>query len=78
MRTCLKIGELPLEPRDPEQVCTCSRCCGEIYEGEEYFTFDGMVYCQECFQDSAAEILLEQYGAEQHIAERNSDYDECY
>ena len=76
MRFYLNVRELPLEPKDSEQVCSCSRCCGEIYEGEEFFTFDGKCYCQECFQDGAAEILLEQYGAERHVAERSMDYED--
>lgn len=75
MRYSLRMPELDLEPSAPDVICRCSRCSGEIYDGNEYFTFDGYPFCTECFMDHAPEILLEQYGAERHIAERSDEYD---
>lgn len=75
MQSYLKIPELPLEPPEPDVVCTCSRCQEGIYDGEEFFSFDGLDYCRECFMDSAAQILLDSYGAERRVAERSSQYD---
>lgn len=63
------IPERPLEPPEDVIVHHCSRCSGEIYEGEEYFKLDGDIYCEDCFLDSAAEILMEKYGAEKRVAE---------
>lgn len=36
------------EPPEPEPKLLCSHCGQGIYEGERYFTVNGLDYCEEC------------------------------
>ena len=44
---------------EPVKVHSCHSCGEDIYEGEETYFFDGYAYHEECFEDCAVELLLE-------------------
>lgn len=54
---------------DPVAIYTCKYCGEDIVEGDEYVEIDGDYYHEECFEDCAAVILLEQFGAFKGVAE---------
>ena len=48
-------GTAGLQPalRDTQQdrvVCWCHRCCGEVYEYESMYIWEGKRICVDCFQ----------------------------
>lgn len=49
-------------PKDPEVICKCSNCGFEFYNGDEYYEFEGDIYCDDCFDDCIKEEC-------KHIAE---------
>lgn len=59
------IPELLLEPKEVEpKVCgICKFCREDIYEGEDYVEYNEDTYHLDCFQDTAASILFDFYGA---------------
>ncbi len=69
---------LPGCPNEPDMptVYVC-KCCGEpIVQDEFYYEFAGSRYHEECFEDTAVDILLE-HGATKGTAElEESDYDD--
>lgn len=47
-----KIQDIPSYTR-------CDRCNAEIYNGEEYFVFEGDTLCEECFDDVQADEKID-------------------
>lgn len=70
----------PCHPRcpnapEPPEVYKCKACGEPIVEGDEYYEYEGNYYHEECFEDSAVDILLES-GATKGTAESEEpDYD---
>ena len=54
---------------DPPTVYTCKYCGEPVVAGDEYVDVDGDYYHEECFEDCAAEILLEQVWVSKGVAE---------
>ncbi|MBE7025026.1 MAG: hypothetical protein E7408_03105 [Ruminococcaceae bacterium] len=48
--------------RKRQAVHICSRCKGEIYEGERYLDFDGEIICPECVDEMRAREVFELFG----------------
>lgn len=46
---------------DPPIVYECSCCRGPIYEGEDCYDIDGVVWCEECILDARKEAECEDY-----------------
>ena len=59
---------------DPPTVYVCKSCGDPIVVGDEYYEFDGDYYHEECFEDNATAILVEQCGATRGTAEEDEDY----
>ncbi len=59
---------------DPPTVYTCKSCGEPIVVGDEYYEFDGDYYHEECFEDNATAILVEQCGASRGTAEEDEYY----
>ena len=57
----------PNEP-DAEAVYTCSFCGEDIVEGDEYVEFDHEYYHENCFDDAAPNILIDNEDASIHHA----------
>lgn len=55
---------------EPEAVYTCKICGEPITEGEGYYEMDAEFYHEECFEDSAVQILMDECGAMRGVAER--------
>lgn len=71
---CDVCRQSPCDPRcpnapDPPTVYTCEHCGEPIVEGDEYVDVDGDYYHLECFEDCAAQILLEQVWVTKGVAE---------
>lgn len=47
--------QTPEERSGLVQVDTCHYCNQEIYEGEEYYEFNGTIVCQDCIDDFISE-----------------------
>lgn len=62
----------PNEP-DPPAVCKCDYCGDAILAGEEYIEYESNNYHEECFEDAAESILLEN-GAIRKTAEVEEDW----
>ncbi len=78
---CEICRQSPCHPRcpnapDPPTVYTCKHCNEPIVVGDEYYELDGDYYHEECFEDNAAAILTESYGATKGTAEEEEWYDE--
>lgn len=54
---------------EPTAVYTCKYCGDSITEGDDYVELAGEYYHEDCFEYSAVEILLEDYGAMKGVAE---------
>lgn len=54
---------------EPTAVYTCKYCGDSITEGDDYFELNGEYYHEDCFEDSAVEILVKDYGAMKGVAE---------
>lgn len=64
----------PCHPRcpnapEPPKVYTCKICGEPIVEGEEYYEMDAEFYHEECFEDNAVQILMDECGAMKGTAE---------
>ena len=35
--------------------CRCNECGGDIYEGNDYYNFDGDIVCEDCQRDYVRE-----------------------
>ena len=44
---------------EPASICDCKRCREPIFIGDEYYDFQGDCYCEECFEDIAVKLMLE-------------------
>ncbi len=71
---CIQCGMTPCHrgcsnAQDPPKVYHCKYCGEDIVEGEEYVELEGEHYHQECFEDNAVLILMEEYGAIKGVAE---------
>ena len=49
--------ELPLDQPDPDIVCRCDKCKGDIYQDEPTVFEDGNRMCVDCFRERVEEIL---------------------
>jgi len=58
---------------EPEAVHTCKSCKEPIVVGDEYYEMDGEFYHEECFEDNAVKILMEECGAMKGVAEKEDD-----
>lgn len=54
---------------EPPAVHFCKICDEAIRVGEEFYEMDGKFYHEECLEDNAVYILIEDYGASRGIAE---------
>lgn len=75
---CSECRMTPCHPRcpnapEPAAVYTCKICKEPITEGEEYYEMDAEFYHEECFEDNAVKILLEECGAMKGTAEKEDD-----
>lgn len=70
-RICRAAVYTPRSPEsmDPPRVYRCKHCREDIVQGEEYVELEGEFYHQECFEDNAVRILMEDYGAIKGVAE---------
>lgn len=64
----------PCHPRcpnapEPPKVYTCKICGEPIVEGDEYYEMDAEFYHEECFEDNAVQILMDECGAMKGTAE---------
>lgn len=53
----------------PETVYICKECGEPIVAGEEYYEMDGDFYHEDCFEDAAVKILMNDCGAIRGIAD---------
>lgn len=75
---CSECHMIPCHPNCPNApaplaVYRCKHCDEDIYLGDECVEFDGDYYHTECFDDCAASILRNLYGAIDMIAEDCDD-----
>lgn len=54
---------------EPPSVYTCKVCGESIVSGDDYYELDGEFYHEECFEDKAVSILLDNFGAMKGVAE---------
>lgn len=79
---CDVCRQTPCNPRcpnapEPQAVYTCKICGESIVEGDEYYEMDGEFYHEECFEDAAVKILMDECGAMKGTAEApEPDYEE--
>lgn len=71
---CSECYMSPCHPRcpnapEPPKVYTCKICGEPIVEGEEYYEMDAEFYHEECFEDNAVQILMDECGAMKGTAE---------
>lgn len=71
---CEICHQCPCAPRcpnapEPPTVYTCKHCGEPIVVGDDYFELDGDYYHEECFCDSAIDLLIEKFGARCGVAE---------
>lgn len=71
---CSECHMSPCHPRcpnapEPLKVYTCKICGEPIVEGEEYYEMDAEFYHEECFEDNAVQILMDECGAMKGTAE---------
>lgn len=71
---CQVCLQTPCHPRcpnapEPPKVYTCKICGEPIVEGEEYYEMDAEFYHEECFEDNAVQILMDECGAMKGTAE---------
>lgn len=60
---------------DPPTVYRCDHCGDPIFDGDEIYSLDGNHYHTECFEETAVEILIEEYGAKKGEAEADYGYE---
>ena len=75
---CSECRMTPCHPRcpnatEPAAVYTCKICGESITEGEEYYEMDAEFYHEECFEDNAVKILMEECGAMKGVVEKEDD-----
>lgn len=82
---CNICHQTPCHPRcpnapEPQAVYTCKICGQSIVDGEEYYEMDGEYYHEECFEDNAVKILMDDCGAMKGTAEADvwSEQDDRY
>lgn len=56
---------------DPPAVYTCKICGESIVAGDVFYEMDGEYYHEECFEDNAVSILVEECGAMKGTAEKD-------
>lgn len=56
---------------DPPAVHTCKLCGEAIRVGDDYYEMDGEFYHEECFEDNAVKILMDECGAMKGVAEED-------
>lgn len=66
----------PCDPRcpnapEPQEVYTCKLCGEAIRVGDDYYEMDGEFYHEDCFEDNAVKILLDECGAMKGVAEED-------
>lgn len=71
---CSECHMSPCHPRcpnapEPPKVYTCKICGEPIVEGDEYYEMDAEFYHEECFEDNAVQILMDECGAMKGTAE---------
>ena len=71
---CSICGHVPCLSRcpnapDPPAIYTCKVCGESIVSGDYYYKLDGEYYHDDCFEDKAVDILLDQFGAMKSVAE---------
>lgn len=54
---------------EPHAVYYCKVCGEPIVAGETYYEMDSEFYHEECFEDNAVNILMEECGAMKSVAE---------
>ena len=54
---------------EPPAVYTCKICGESIVAGEDYYEMDGEFYHEECFEDNAVKILMDECGAMKGVEE---------
>ena len=64
-------------PNAPElpSIGKCKYCGEDIQVGEEYFEYDGKKYHEECFNDCAVSLLMENGAVLKTAEEEEPDYD---
>ena len=60
---------------EPPTAYTCKYCGEPIVEGDLCYEIDGDHWHEECFNDDAVDILVEEFGAMKEVAERSDDYE---
>ena len=53
---------------EPAAVYECKICGEGIRAGDDYYEMDGVYYHDECFEDNAVQILLDECGAIKGLA----------
>lgn len=76
---CSVCHQTPCHPQcpnapEPQPVYTCTHCDEPIVVGEEYYEFTGDYFHEECFEDNALAILLDNLGAKKRTAEEDDGY----
>lgn len=71
---CEICRQSPCNPRcpnapEPPAVYTCKICGEPIVEGDDYYEMDAEFYHEECFEDNAVKILMDECGAMKGVAE---------
>lgn len=71
---CKVCHKTPCDPRcpnapEPPVVYTCKICKEGIVAGDDYYEMDGEFYHEDCFEDNAVKILMEECGAMRGVAE---------
>ena len=51
--------ERPLEPPEPKPVCECAWCGAPLYAGDDAYTIDNDLVCENCKDGWIAEIKQE-------------------
>lgn len=71
---CEICHQSPCHPRCPNHeevaVYTCKACGEAIVEGDDYYEMDGEFWHEDCFEDCAVQLLLDECGAMKGVAQR--------
>lgn len=67
------IGRCPNAP-DAPVVYTCDICGESIFAGDYFYEMDGIQYHENCFEDDAIKILINECGAFKSVAKEEGKW----